>query len=79
VFLVVLLQQIGCVDIICWLPCVVTLGVSSPLDKVLQGMTAPEVLMIPDGLHLILYLSFDKIWWWLVEVQSMLCCFMIGQ
>jgi hypothetical protein len=32
---VILLQQIRGVDIISWLPCVITLGVSSPFDQIL--------------------------------------------
>jgi hypothetical protein len=34
-FLVVGFQQIRCMDVICWFPCVITLGVSSPLDEIL--------------------------------------------
>jgi hypothetical protein len=75
---VVLLQQIRCMNVIGWLPCVVTLRVFSPFDEILQGTTAPEVPVVPDGLHLILHFSFDKVWWQLGEVWPVLCHFMIG-
>jgi hypothetical protein len=60
-FLSICLQQIGCVNVIGGLLCVIALGVSSPFDKVLQGMTGPEVPMVPDGLHFIFCFSFDKV------------------
>jgi hypothetical protein len=65
-------------DIISWLPGVIALGVSLPLDQVLQGMTAPEAPMVPDGLHLIFCFVFNKVQWWLGEIWSMLCHLMIG-
>jgi hypothetical protein len=75
---VVFLQQIRCVDVISGFPCVVTLRVSSPFDQILQGMTAPKVPVVLDGLHFVFHCSFDNVWWWSGEVQSMLCHFMIG-
>jgi hypothetical protein len=59
VFPVVSFQQIRSVNVIHRLPCIVTLGLSSPLDKILQGVTAPKVSMITDGFDLILSFSFD--------------------
>jgi hypothetical protein len=64
VLLVVCLQQIQCVDVIYGFPCVIALRVSSPFDKILQGVTAPEVSMIPDGFHLTLHFSTDQVRWW---------------
>jgi hypothetical protein len=75
---VVGLEQIQCVNVIGQFPCVIAFGVSLPFDKVLQGMTAPEVPMVPDGLHFIFCFPFDKVQWWSGEVWSMLCHFMIG-
>jgi hypothetical protein len=79
VFLPVFLQQIRCVDVIHRFPCVITLGVSSPFDQILQGVTVPEASMVLDGLNLILSFSFNKVWWWSGEVWSMLCHLVIGQ
>jgi hypothetical protein len=50
-------------DIISRFPCVIALRVSSPFDQVLQGMTAPEVLMILDGFHFILHFPTIKVRW----------------
>jgi hypothetical protein len=79
VFSVVGLQQIGCMNVIGWFPCVIAFGVSLPFDKILQGATAPEVVVIPNGLHLVLHFSFYKVQWWLGEVWAMLCHFVIWQ
>jgi hypothetical protein len=61
VFPVVVLQQIRCMDVICWLPCVITFGVSLPFDEVLQGMTAPNVPVVLNGFNFIFCFSFNKI------------------
>jgi hypothetical protein len=79
VLLVVVLQQIGCVDIISELSCVFALGVSSSFYQILQDMTVPEVSVILDGLYLILCCSFNKLQWWSGKVWSVLCCLVIGQ
>jgi hypothetical protein len=65
-------------SIIGWFPGVITFRVSSPFDEILQGMTAPKVSVISDGLHFILHFAFDKVRWWSGKVQSMLCHFMVG-
>jgi hypothetical protein len=59
VFLVVLLQQIWCMHAISWLSHIVTFGVSLPFDKILQGVTVPEVPVIPDSFHFVFCFSFD--------------------
>jgi hypothetical protein len=79
VFLVVVLQQIRCMDIIYRLPCVITLRVFLPLDKILQGMTVPKAPVILDDFDFVFFFSCDKIRWQPGEVQPMLCHFMIGQ
>jgi hypothetical protein len=66
-------------DVISGLPGVITLRLSLPFDEILQGMTASKVSVVPDGLHLVLHLTFDKIWQQSGEIWSMLCRLMIGQ
>jgi hypothetical protein len=46
-------------DIICRLLGIIALRVSSPFDEILQGATAPKVLMIADSFDLILCSFFD--------------------
>jgi hypothetical protein len=58
VFLMVVLQQIRCMDVICWFPSVIALRVSSPFHQVLQGMTAPEASVIAYCFDFIFFFSF---------------------
>jgi hypothetical protein len=59
VFPVVILQQIRSMDVIHWLPCIVALGVTSPLDQILQGMTAPKVSVIVYCFDFVLFFIFN--------------------
>jgi hypothetical protein len=79
VFPVIVFQQIRSMDVIHQFPCVIALGLSSPLDQILQGMTAPKVLVIAYCFDFVLFFAFDQIWRWLGEIWPMLCHFMIGQ
>ena len=58
-------------------PGVVGLGISLPLDQVLEYSPSPESSMISDGLDLIFLFSVDDVWGWSREVGSVLSCLMI--
>jgi hypothetical protein len=58
VFLVVALQQIWGMNVIGQFPSVIALGVSLPFHQVLQGMTAPEALVITNGFNFIFFFTF---------------------
>jgi hypothetical protein len=46
-----------------WFPGVVSVWVSLPFDKVLQGLAPPVQPVIDDGLYFVLCLSFDQLGW----------------
>jgi hypothetical protein len=58
VFSMVVLQQIRSVDIICQLPGVIALRVSSPFYQILQGATAPKVSVIAYCFNFIFFFPF---------------------
>jgi hypothetical protein len=78
-FLLVFFQQIRCVDIIGWFPCVIALRVTTPLDQILQGMTVPKVSMALDCFDFILCFSHNKVQWWSREIGPVLCHLLIGR
>jgi hypothetical protein len=51
-------------DLCCWFPCVVTVGVPFPLDEILQGSGSSMTLVADDALNLILFFSINQIWRW---------------
>jgi len=71
-------DQVWCVCVYCRFPCVITIGVSFPMDQILQGPVAPEISMIVDLLHFILFLIIDQVRWWPGEVWAVCHCFVIG-
>jgi hypothetical protein len=58
VFSSILLQQIRSMHVFHSFPCVITPRVSSPLDQILQGATAPKAPVIPDSFHFIFFFPF---------------------
>ena len=71
-------DQVQCMCIHCGFPCVITIGVSFPVDQILQGSIMPEVSMIADLLHFILFFIINQLRWWLGEVWTVRGCFVIG-
>ena len=61
ILLMVGLDQCGCVYMVSCFPCVVCIGVSFPLDKILELSFTSEVTVIDDGFDLIFFGVFDKI------------------
>ena len=58
-------------------PGVVGLGVSFPLDQVLESSPSPKVAMISDGLDLVFFFSINDVWGRSREVDSVLFRFLI--
>ena len=65
-------------NLVSWLPGVVTFGVPFPFDKVLECSGPPMTLVVDNALHFIFFFSIDKVRWWPGKVWAMCCHFMIG-
>jgi len=59
-----------------WFPCVVTNGVSFPLDEIL--VSSIPFLVTHDSFYLVLFFSFNQVRRWLHEVRTMGFGFTIG-
>jgi hypothetical protein len=57
----VLSYQLWGLDVVSWLPCVVTFWIALPLDKILQLFLPPLTLVASDGLNLVLFFIVDKV------------------
>jgi hypothetical protein len=64
--------------LVSWLPYVVGVWVSLPLDEVLERPRPPMTSVVEDGLDLVFFFSADKVRWWPHEVGAMRGCFVIG-
>ena len=58
------LDQCRCMYMVSCFPRVVRIGVSFPLDKILELSFTSEMAVINDGLDLIFFGVFDKVWGW---------------
>ena len=58
-------------------PCVVRVGVSLPLDKILELSFTSEMTVINDGLDLVFFGVFDKVRGWPRVVGPVFCGFPI--
>ena len=58
-------------------PSIVGLGVTFPLDQVLESSPSPKMAMIPDGLDFIFLFSVDDVWGRPREIDSVLFRFLI--
>ncbi len=61
----------------CWFPCVVTFGVSKPLDQVLQLFSPPLTSVAADGLDFVLFPPSHEVRWRPGVVFSVFFCFAI--
>jgi len=52
-----------------WFPCVVTNGVSFPLDEI--SVSSTPFLVTCDSFYLVFFFSFDKVRRWFHEVRTM--------
>ena len=53
-------------------PSIVGLGVTLPLDQVLESSPSPKIAVIPDGLDFIFFFSVDDVWGGSREVSPVL-------
>jgi hypothetical protein len=65
--------------LVSWLPCVVGVWVSLPLDEVLERPRPPVMSVVEYGLDLVLFFSADKVRQWPREVGAMRGRFAIGR
>jgi len=79
VLLVIGLKEFGSVNLVSWLPGVVTFRVPFPFDEVLECSGSSMTLVVDNMFHLIFLFSIDKVRWWLGEVWAVCSCFLIGQ
>ena len=77
VCLVILTDQLVGEYITVIFPGIVSLGVSSPFDQVLESLPSPKVAMISDGLDFIFFFSVDDVWGRSREVGSVLFRFTV--
>ena len=59
----ILLQQVWGKDLVSWFPCVVTFRASFPLDEVLEHSGLSMTSMVSNLLHLVEFLSTNKVRW----------------
>ena len=59
----ILSQQVWGENLVSWFPCVVTFRASFPLDEVLECSGSSMTLMVSNLLHLIEFLSANKVRW----------------
>ena len=77
--LFVFLYQIWGMDGACGFPRVITFRISFPPDQELESFVSPKVAMCLDGLHLVFFLSADKVRRWPGEVGAVCGSFAIGR
>ena len=71
------LNQRGCVYVVSCFPRVVRIGVSLPLDEVLELSFTSEVTVINDSLDFVFFGVFDKVRRWPRVVGPVFCSFAI--
>ena len=64
-------------DLFRWLPRIVRVGVSLPLDQVLKSPASPVITVIRDGLHFELLFSINKVRGWPRVIGPVLIGFLI--
>jgi hypothetical protein len=57
-------------QLFCWFPGVVTLGVSFPFEEISESFVLPELLMCSDVFDLVLCFALDEVRWWSREVWA---------
>jgi hypothetical protein len=70
--------QRGRVDLVSWLPCVVTIWVPLPFNEVLKASFTAVKAVINDGLDLIFFGIFNQLRGWPRVVDPVFHCFTIG-
>ena len=66
----IVMDQVGGMNISGVFPGVVRMGIAFPLQEVLQAFISPEGSVIDDGLHFILRLISHEVRWWVDEIRT---------
>ena len=72
-----MLDKIRGMDMVSWLPCVVTFGVSLPFDEILESFRSSELSVCDDSFNFVLFFSVDEVRRWSGEVWAMRSRFVI--
>jgi len=73
----IMLDKIRGMDMVSWLPGVVTFGVSLPFDEILKSFCSSELSVCDDSFDFVFFFSVDEIGRWSGEVWAVRSCFMI--
>ena len=63
--------------LVSWFPCVVTFGVSFPLDEILESSSPTMTSVVDDAFYFIFLFSINQVRWWSGEVRSVCCGFLV--
>ena len=72
-----MLDKFRGVNLVSWLPCVVTFGVSLSFDEILELPRSSELSVCDDSFDFVLVFSVDEVRGQSGEVWAMCRCFMI--
>jgi len=72
-------KEIWSMELVSWLPGVVTFGVPFPFDEVLECSGSSMTLVVDNMFHLIFFFSIDEVRWWPGEVGAMRLRLLIGR
>ncbi len=73
----IMLDKFRGMDLVSWLPCVVTFGVSFPFDEVLESSRSSKLSVCDNSFDFVLLLSVNEVRRWPGEVWAVRRCFMI--
>jgi hypothetical protein len=59
--LVILFQEVGCVQLIFWFPCVICFWIPFPFEEILESFVLPKVAVTSDGFHFVSHFSIDQV------------------
>ena len=63
--------------LVSWFLCVVALRVPFPFDEILKSSSPPMTSVVKNALYFVLFFAINQVRWWLGEIGSMCCSFLI--
>jgi hypothetical protein len=72
------LEEFRGMNLVSWLPGVVTFRVPFPFDEVLECSGSSMTLVVDNTFHFIFFFFINKIRWWPGEVGAICSCLVIG-
>ncbi len=73
----IMLDKIRGMDMVSWLPCVVTFGVSLPFDEILESFRLSKLSVCDNSFDFVLFFSIDEVRRWSGEVWAVRSRFVI--